>query len=852
VGPLYQPVLAARSSLYGGESVPVSTYALRLARTGQQRPGDSGAGEEGGNWATRVPGHTCPRYVRGWPITGDVRDDSAVVSGAGTLPMPPTPLVGREDALTLVDAALATHEFRLVTLTGPPGVGKTHLALVAAAAAAARFADGAVFVDLSGAHHLRSFLGEVGRAIGSSEVPGRPVPERLADTLADRELLLVIDNCEHFLPVPELGAMLAQCPRVRVLATSRERLRLAAERELPVAPLAVPDGGDVDDLERVAASPAVRLLVARARAVQHDFAVTPQNARDVADVCIRLDGLPLALELAAAQLKVFTPGELAYQLRHRSILIAGGHADMPSRHQGLRTAISWSHNLMPDVERTLFRRLAVFVGGWTLPAAEAVCTAPIYSGQPIDVTAATPALVDKSVIRRSTRPDGVTVFSMLDSIREYAAEQLAEHAEEVATRRRHAAFYAKLAVQAEEGIGTAAEDMWWDWLGYEHGNLRSALDFSLEDSNLTTALWLAAALGWYWYTRGYVGEGRTIISRMLGTDGVDSAQAEPVAAVLLVGGILAWSHGDSPGAMRLLGRSRRMSEDVGDLRRVANASAFLGHVARESGDHAAAAGHYGRARDIHEDAANERGAAWAQFDLGLLAWRRGDLEEAATLLQASLSRFRGLGYEWAIAWSAWALAGVEAERGRDDVAGPLAADALEKYERTDDRRGLAQCLELIAQIAVLRGRESSAGRLLGAAATIRRALAAPGTKTELAVRTRAETTVVRSLGSDRADRAQRAGRALPTSDVLALARRIVGSVTDGSEHTTARPTPREREVAALVAAGHTNREIGRTLGITEKTAEVHVRNVMGKLGVRSRAEIATWAVSHGIYEPEPS
>lgn len=767
--------------------------------------------------------------------------------------MPSSPLIGREGELEQVGQALADPQFRLVTLTGPPGVGKTRLALTAASAAANRFADGEVFVELANLPRSGSVLEEIARAVGSDHAIDEPEGERLIESLVSRELLLVIDNCEHVLPISGLAALVARCPQLRVLATSRERLHLTAEREIAVEPLPVPDQRELDDSESIAVSPAVQLLVARAQAVRNGFAVTADNGTDVADVCRQLDGLPLALELAAAQLKVFTPGELAYRLRHRSILLAGGLHDMPERHEGLRTTISWSHNLMPDRERTLFRRLAVFVGGWTLPAAEAVCATE--DGPMFDVATATTSLVDKSVVASSTRADGVTTFTMLESIREFAAGELAAHGEVESTTRRHAEFYTALAVDAERGIGTPDEQMSWRWLGYEHGNLRAALDYSLGAGDVATALRLAASLGWYWYTRGQVGEGRAIVNRTLDTldtVGADEAPlAVPLAAALLTAGILAWSQGDLAPALTQLTRSRRLSQDSDDTRRAAVASAFLGHTEREAGNLDAAARHYAKARSIFEHAADLRGIAWSQFDQGMLAWRRDELDEAGRLFADSVDRFRDLGYGWATASAALAFGCIEVRRGSIDAGTRLAVEALNEFDRLWDRRGLAQTVELIAQIASTRGQLEIAGRLLGAAATIRRSLAVPSTANELDVRRRTEHAVQQGLGHERAVRAVVAGQTLRQAGVLALARRVTG-VADTGDAGAARPTPREREVAALVATGLTNRQIGRALGIAEKTVEVHVRNVLGKLGAHSRAEIASWAVAHGVYDPERS
>lgn len=772
----------------------------------------------------------------------------AFVAVSAAVPLPPTELVGRETELAIIRQAFADGACRLVTLTGPPGVGKTHLAIVAATDARGQFADGELFVDLASTSSPSSALGEVARAVGSGEAPAQPIAERLIDGIGGREILLVLDNCEHLLPMPELAIVVARCPNLHILATSRERLHLAAEQEIAVAPLSVPAITELDDADKITASSSVQLLVRRINAVRRDFVVTPDNSRHIGEVCIRLDGLPLALELAAAQLKMFTPGELAYRLTHRSILLAGGSYDMPLRHRGLRDAIGWSFQLMMETERVLFRRLAVFAGGWTLAAAEAICgfesTARTRS---VEVEAAMASLVGKSIVRCAARPDGVTTFSMLGSVREFAAEQLAEHHEEV-VRDRHARFYASLADEAERRIGTPDEDTWWAWLGFEYDNLRSALKHCLASREATAALQLAASLGWYWYTRGFVGEGRVVVDRALNEVGSASTSTGHLAAALLTAGILAWSNGDGATAVDLLSRSRQLNEETGDSRRRAVASAFLGHVAREAGEFETAEANYAAAATIFEALDHDRGRAWSCYDRALLAWSRGETGEAMRLFADSLDRFRGLAYPWAVACASWGLGSIEAHCGDMKSAKIHAAEALDENTKLDDRRGQAQCLELAAQIAQGDGLDETAGRLLGAATSIRNGLAAPGTGVEVRARASSERSVRQALGDGRADRAFRAGSALPISTVLALARRVLGATLSTAGPPAAWPSPREREVAAQVAAGCTNREIGKVLGISEKTVEVHIRNTMAKLDCRSRAEIAAWAVAHGVYE----
>jgi non-specific serine/threonine protein kinase len=803
------------------------------------------------------------------------REGAAATSAhvaAEALPAAGAPLIGRTAELDTLSTALAAPGTRLLTLTGPPGVGKTRLALATASAAATGFAAGGRFVDMAALRDPAELIAEIARVLGVGAAPGLPLLQRLVGAMADKELLLLVDNCEHVIEAGgELAALAGGCPRLRILATSRERFRLAGEREFPVPPLAMPELADVADLARLAANPSVALLVQRTHAVLPDFQITRQNARAIAEICVRLDGLPLAIELAAARLKLFTPAELAGRLGHRMRLLTGGPRDVPIRHRTLRAAIEWSHDLLTPPERVLFRRLSVFAQGWTLEAAEQVC-----GGPGLDVFAALSSLVDKSMLRRTVHADETAEFSMLESLREFAAERLTASGESPATRSRHAAHFALLATEAEAGIGTADETIWWDWIGREHGNLRAALDHALAAGDIGSALRLGSALGWYSYTRGYLGEGQAVLGLVLsaaaqeagdaltGSPPAGQTPADPLAGsphahlppadvmsgTLLAGGVVAWGSGDLDGAAELL----RRSLPAAGARRTAIATAFLGHVARDRGDYDQARARYREAERLCAKLGDRRGVAWARHDLGLLASERGDHAAAEPLLRDSLDRFEDLGYPWAIAWSAWALGTVLLGSGRVAAAAPLLVEALAAYEAVDDQRGVAQCFEALATLASARGDHEAATRLLAAASALRLALAAPPREAERRTRDLAGAAARSVLRPEAYDHARHAGRTMPLAAAIRLARSVAAA--GGEAAGSAGPagdvalTPRERQVAALVATGRTNRQIGRVLGIAEKTAEVHVHNIMGKLGAHGRAEVAAWAVARGLPAPK--
>jgi predicted ATPase len=687
-------------------------------------------------------------------------------SAAGRLPRPLTSFVGRDAELREVRRLLGAAP--LVTLTGPPGVGKTRLARETAAGLGDLFPDGVYLVPLASLGGPELVLPAVARALDVRAAGSRPLEAALAAALGAGRILLVLDNCEHVLAAaPDVAALLAACPGLAVLATSRAPLRLSGEQELPLPALPLPDPGDPPTRARVAASGAVRLFVERARAVRPEFALTEENAAEVAAVCARLDGLPLALELAAARVRALTPGALLARLQSRLVVLTGGARDAPDRHQTLRAAIDWSYRLLGERDRTLLRRMAVFAGGCTLEAVRSVCAG---DGQPpgaradpgaADVLDGVAVLLENSLLVRHQDGSDEPRFAMLDTIREYAWERLEAEDDATAARDRHAGWCLALAEEAHNHIHSPDQATWLDRLEREHANLRAALGWCRQREDAERSLRFGAALWSFWALRGHVAEGRAYLADALAGPGAPTSPNRP--RCLFGAGRLALNHGDLQAARRWYERALTLAREVGltsiaeealnglaSLARqrgdLAVARAFLeqslalaapnsrvsgigignaGLVALEEGDHAGARALFEQTLERARSRGNRHGVAVSLMRLGFVAHGGGDHGRARALHEESLALLRAFGDKRALALVLANLGLVEVDLADLRAAGAYLVESAQIARDVDDGTAIALALEGFAGLAAAQADAERAGRLHGAAAALRRTTGPP-------------------------------------------------------------------------------------------------------------------------------
>jgi predicted ATPase/class 3 adenylate cyclase/Tfp pilus assembly protein PilF len=638
------------------------------------------------------------------------------------LPVQPTPLVGREEEVRAIHARLAEDGSRLLTLTGPGGTGKTRLALQGAAELLDDFEHGVRAVFLASVRDPAMVLPTIASSLGLRDGGPRPVVEDLVEYLKSKRLLLVLDNFEQVIgAAPDVPRILAACPGVKMLVTSREALRVYGEQELPVPTLACP-GLDVPHTpEQQAAYPAVTLFVQRARAVRPAFALTAENAAAVGEICRKLDGLPLAIELAAARVKLFPPAALAERLGRRLDLLTSGPRDLPARQQTLRGAIDWSHELLGESDRAVFRGLAAFVSGAPFDAAEVVC-GPAFAGNAggVEVLAALESLVNKSLLRQSEEGDGEPRVTMLETLREYARERLVESGEAQEVWRRHAAYYRNLAERVEPLLQGGDQPATLALVQREHDNLRAAISRSLASGDVETAARTASAIWWFWWVHGHLREGRDWLERVLAQgEGLPTALR---AKVLTNAGGLAYQQGDHAGALSFLEAGLEAARSTGQRAELSRVLGNLGTVAIDMGDYARAESLYVEALAIDRELGDRRGLAYNLGNLGVMAFYKGDDARAAALYQESLDLHRELGDKHSVAVTLNNMGDVARMQGHFERAEKLYNQSLEQVHDLEGRHIQAHVISNLGDLARQQGDLPRARELYADALTAAREL----------------------------------------------------------------------------------------------------------------------------------
>lgn len=682
-------------------------------------------------------------------------------------PPPHGDIIGREVELAAA-TALLHRGCRLLTVLGPGGVGKTRFAIeLAEGAAAAEFSDGVAWVPLAGVGVAEAVPAAILAALGAAEASGRNEADSVLARLQDVRLLLVLDNFEHIPSAAELVArILAGCPGVRAVVTSRAPLRLAAEQEFWLEPLPPPATEGPATPEAIQASPAVQLFTQRARTVDRHFAVDEANAVDIGELCRRLEGLPLALELAAPRIRTLSPGELVAQLGSRLDLLAGGPVDAPARHRSLRSTLDWSYDLLAPRSQRLLRALSVFAGGCTFDAVREVCVPP--DGPSFNLVDAVDALQRNSLLLRVEPPGRKARYSLLETVRDYARERLEAASEEAGEiRRRHADYFVDFGVTTAaqlEGPGQAAAAA---QLEDEHDNLRAALQWLLEFEP-EAALLLAGQLWMFWYMRGFAGEGRRYLSAALQKTPATPARRARAKA-LLGAGQLARAQADYPVARALMEECIVSYEELGDAAGRAHALFGTGFVARMQEDFDAANHYFDAALNLSRETGNAYGTALTLHHLGLGAAEvDGDLPHARVLLEESLALFRSIGFARHVALVVSTLGNVAQREGRLEEARVMHSEALTLLLDSGQYVDIHWVLEGMADVAYAEGDIEQAVRIAAAAQRLRERIGDPEWGPVHRRRERWLAAAREALGPTGYEAAWQSGASLSTEDAAAL------------------------------------------------------------------------------------
>ena len=836
-------------------------------------------------WAGTFPPADSP--PSGFPPDEAFRSSPAEAGGRHNLPLARTSFVGRERETLQVKRLLAMT--KLLTLTGAGGCGKTRLALKVASDLVGAYSEGAWLVDLAPLSEGELVPQAVAQALGVPEQPGRPLTATLEDALRSRKMLLVVDNCEHLIEavVGLVDSLLDSCPKLRVLATSRERLNAAGEVAWVVPSLTIPysrqEAYTPPELEGYES---VRLFVDRANQRDPFFELTLRNGQAVAQVCRRLEGIPLAIELAAGRMGMLSAEQLASRLEDFLKLLTGGLTADP-RHRTLRATLEWSHELLSEPERVLFGRLSVFAGGWALEAAEEAC-----SGEGIEqdeVLELLSELVDKSLVVAEAGEEEMPRFRMLEPVRQYGQERLQESGTAEWVTEHHAKYYLALAQEAEPELEGADQIRWMDRLEAEHDNLRAALSWALEGGQAELGLRLAGALRLFWVGRSHYREGRHWYEE--GLKRGHSAPQQVRAKALFGAGFFTSSLGENELARERFEDGLVLYRQVGDRRGAANCARFLGWIrfelgdweraeelfeealplARESGSirdtcnalstlsyMAACRGDVKRARArgeeslaIAREAGDTTSVAYASQFLAVTAMLGGDYERAQTLFEAALEITRSTGNRKGQAVSLNNLGLVALCQGDYARAAKLSSESLRQSEESLDHQVLTWALDALAAVCAQRGYVGKAARLWGAAEALREASGFSQPPDDKRVLEPFLEAACSRLDEATFQAAWEEGRAMTEEQAVehALSEKeeqepptLVVTEQQPSplaDEPTERLTAREQELALLLTRGLTNRQIARELSISEHTVANHVRKILKKLGLRSRAQISS-------------
>ncbi len=802
------------------------------------------------------------------------------------LPASLTSLIGREYDIRTVSTLLRQPEICLLTLTGTGGIGKTRLAVQVASELLHDFPDGACFVSLAPITDPDFVLPTIAQTLGLRETRGSAMKEQLRSYLQGKHTLLVLDNYEQVvLTAPLLAELLANCPHLKILVTSRTVLHVHGEQEYSVVPLAIPNLGRLDSNEVATQFASVALFVERAQARKPEFQITPDNASTISEICVRLDGLPLAIELAATRVKILSVKQIAARLNDAHRLLIGSNRTVLPRHQIMQTTIGWSYNLLSEQERTLFCRLCVFSGGCTLEAVEAICANHgIEEKQVLELLS---HLIDHSLVLPQERDDRVR-YRLLEVIQQFGREKLEARGEAAILSRRHRDWY--LALAEQELVGKH-QGVWLDCLEAEHDNLRYALRWSLEQKEAEAAARIGVSLWPFWIIRGHISEGRQWLDLTLAQ--LHSSTAL-YAKLLRVTGIITGLHGDSTRAISLLEESLEVWRIVGDTMGMASTLLSLGVGAHSLGDYVQATIRYEESLPLLYKAGDKQGAAFVLASLGLTLFYQGDQERARTLCEESLAIFREIGdlrgiaavltnqgmmcmeqedYEHAtrLCEESLSLRQEVGDKGGSAhtliILGRIAfsqkdyqqaatcyQESLLLRKELGEKEGVAEALEGLAGMCAVQGEARSAATLLGAAETLRVFTSVAIPPLDRAFNERIRATIFTQLGVRDFTEAFAEGRSFTLEQAFAFQEQLTSMKQYPLVHTTLLSAPvylndltgREVEVLRLVAQGLTDSAVAKLLVISPRTVQGHVRSIFNKIHVNSRSAATRFAIEHKL------